>query len=440
MRALRVGALVLAVIVLPAVAGAQLLWFGDGQSAAQARRAIALLEDAASHGLDPRDYDTERLAQAVQNALMGPQPIPEPARSYLDTALTDAMQRYLSDLQVGRVRPSQVHANFTPTRRSVTDLATALRSAVAEQRLDQAVQQIATQLPMSDALRRALAYYRRLEGDNDWRAALPAPGGGKLVAGQAYAGLAELARRLRLLGDLAEGPVPDIIVGKALDTRTPLFDEDMRYIEFSPYWNVPRSIATKELVPQLRDDPAHFTDQGLEFVTDARAAVQTLTPAHLDAVMQGSWRIRQRPGPKNALGDIKFIFPNNANIYLHHTPAIGLFDRARRDLSHGCIRIEDPVALARFVLQDDPLWTEESIRAAMQAGKSSMIGLQQPLPVLIAYSTVVVQGGADPFLPGLVRARRPARPRVAGTLQCAGTRAPICHGRQLTQRVSRSWP
>ena len=192
-----------------------------------------------------------------------------------------------------------------------------------------------------------------------------------------------------------------VIVGKALDTRTPLFDEAMRFIEFSPYWNVPPSIARNELVPRLRRDPAHFQTEGFEFVTASGEVVPTLAAAHLDAVLAGSWRIRQRPGPQNALGDIKFVFPNADNIYLHHTPAPQLFQRERRDFSHGCIRVEAPVALARFVLQDEPQWTEERIREAMEGGVSSTLKLKQPIPVLIAYSTVIAKRGRIFFYPDL---------------------------------------
>jgi murein L,D-transpeptidase YcbB/YkuD len=192
-----------------------------------------------------------------------------------------------------------------------------------------------------------------------------------------------------------------VIVGKALDTRTPLFDEEMRFIEFSPYWNVPRSIATGELLPRLRKDPAHFDAQGYEFVTADRGVVRTLTEDHLQAVERGAWRIRQRPGPKNALGAIKFIFPNNHNIYLHHTPAPQLFARQRRDFSHGCVRVEAPVALARFVLQDDPYWDQERIEQAMASGVAQTIRLREPLPVLIAYSTVVAKHGLVYFLDDL---------------------------------------
>jgi len=192
-----------------------------------------------------------------------------------------------------------------------------------------------------------------------------------------------------------------VIVGKALDTRTPLFREDMRYIEFSPYWNVPPSIARSEVVPRLRRDPGYFTQQGFEFVS-GNQAITALTPANLDAVMSGQMRIRQRPGPQNALGDIKFVFPNNQNIYLHHTPTPQLFQRDRRDFSHGCIRVEEPVALAKFVLQDMPDWTEDRIRQAMSKGKSNTVALKQPLPVVLAYGTAIARAdGRVYFLPDI---------------------------------------
>lgn len=189
-----------------------------------------------------------------------------------------------------------------------------------------------------------------------------------------------------------------VIVGKAVrDMRTPLFDEDMRYIEFSPYWNVPPSIARKETVPRLRRDPGYLAQQGFEFVRGDGRAVTTLTSENLDAVLRGEMRLRQRPGMKNALGDIKFSFPNNDHIYLHHTPALSLFQREQRDFSHGCIRVEDPVALAKFVLADMPEWTEERIRAAMDKGISSTLRLKEPLPVVIAYGTAMVKNGGKVY-------------------------------------------
>jgi L,D-transpeptidase YcbB len=184
-----------------------------------------------------------------------------------------------------------------------------------------------------------------------------------------------------------------IIVGKALATSTPLFDEDLRFIEFSPYWNVPPSIARAETVPQLRRDPRYFDREGFEFVAPDGRVDTTLSEAKLDAVSAGQLRIRQRPGPRNALGDIKFVFPNRDNIYLHHTPATQLFERDRRDFSHGCIRVEQPVALASFVLQGMPDWTEDRIRQAMGKGESAILRLAEPVPVLIAYGTTLIKQG-----------------------------------------------
>ncbi len=184
-----------------------------------------------------------------------------------------------------------------------------------------------------------------------------------------------------------------VIVGKAMRTRTPLFDEAMRFIEFSPYWNVPDSIARGEIVPRLRRDPAYWSLEGFEFVDAAGRVSGVLDAAALDAVLAGRQRIRQRPGPRNALGDIKFVFPNREHIYLHHTPSVRLFERERRDFSHGCIRVEQPAALAGFVLQGMPQWTEARVREAMQSGKSFTLRLAEPVPVLIAYATALVRDG-----------------------------------------------
>jgi L,D-transpeptidase YcbB len=229
-------------------------------------------------------------------------------------------------------------------------------------------------------------------------------------------------RAYEVAGDrIAVRETMKIIVGKALDTRTPLLEEQMRYIEFSPYWNVPPSIARNELVPRLRRDPAYWQREGFEFVT-AQGVVESLAPALLDATLAGGARIRQRPGPRNALGDIKFAFPNRENVYLHHTPSVGLFERDRRDFSHGCIRVERPVALAMFVLAGMPDWTEERVREAMAAGESKTLRLAAPVPVLIAYGTAIVRDGRVHFFDDIyghdrmldAALRRPRPPLTAG--------------------------
>ncbi|HSB99226.1 MAG TPA: L,D-transpeptidase family protein [Burkholderiaceae bacterium] len=188
-----------------------------------------------------------------------------------------------------------------------------------------------------------------------------------------------------------------VVVGKAVDTRTPLFDADLRAIEFSPYWNVPLSIARAEVVPLLRRATAAWTREGYEFVAADGRVEPAYSAAGLDAAQSGRWRIRQRPGPRNPLGDIKFVFPNQDHIYLHDTPAVRLFARSRRDFSHGCIRVEQPVELAKFVLHDMPQWTAERVEAAMAAGESATLGLATPTRVLIAYGTALVKEGRIHF-------------------------------------------
>jgi murein L,D-transpeptidase YcbB/YkuD len=185
-----------------------------------------------------------------------------------------------------------------------------------------------------------------------------------------------------------------VIVGKALDTRTPLLEEDLRHIEFQPFWNVPPSIARKELVPRLRREPGYWSREGFEFVGAVGAADPVLSAEKLQAVLDGRLRIRQRPGPRNALGDIKFVFPNRESIYLHHTPSVGLFARARRDFSHGCIRVEQPAALAAFALQGVAGWDEARVQRAMGDEElPSTVHLAQHIPVLIAYGTALVKQG-----------------------------------------------
>lgn len=192
-----------------------------------------------------------------------------------------------------------------------------------------------------------------------------------------------------------------VIVGNARKTRTPLFDGEMRFVEFSPYWNVPPSIARDETLPRLRRDPGYLARQGFELITSEGKVLTSLSEGDIEAVERGQMRIRQRPGAANALGDIKFVFPNPDNIYLHHTPTRQLFSRERRDFSHGCIRVEAPADLATFVLAGEAEWNRARIVQAMRRGKSMTIRLAEPLPVVIAYSTAVVRDGRIHFLPDL---------------------------------------
>jgi murein L,D-transpeptidase YcbB/YkuD len=189
------------------------------------------------------------------------------------------------------------------------------------------------------------------------------------------------------------GPQVDmrVVVGRALDTRTPMLLQDLRYVEFRPYWNVPRSIVVKEIVPALRRWPSYLRWNNMELVgVKGTALGDDVSPAVLERLARGDLGLRQRPGPGNALGLIKFVFPNRADVYMHDTPSTELFSRARRDFSHGCIRVEDPVALAEWVLRDEPGWSQDRIMEAMEGDRTFRVALAQPIPVSIFYTTVGV--------------------------------------------------
>jgi murein L,D-transpeptidase YcbB/YkuD len=183
------------------------------------------------------------------------------------------------------------------------------------------------------------------------------------------------------------------IVGQALQTETPIFVRDMRQVVFRPYWNVPPSIVTKELLPIILRNPAYLEREGFEIMRGVgeAAVVLPVTPASLRSLRTGAAWLRQRPGPKNALGSIEFVFPNAANVYMHGTPARELFASTRRDFSHGCIRLEDPAALARWVLSGQNHWTTEAIDSAMATGPAHRrVDLARPVRVVIFYMTAAV--------------------------------------------------
>jgi murein L,D-transpeptidase YcbB/YkuD len=184
----------------------------------------------------------------------------------------------------------------------------------------------------------------------------------------------------------------DVIVGRALNTQTPIFVEEMRDVIFRPYWNVPRSILRHEILPAIARDPGYLQRHDMEIVSGESdgAAIVAVTADNIARLRAGRLRVRQRPGPKNSLGLVKFVFPNDSNVYLHGTPAPELFSRARRDFSHGCVRVEDPVALAEWALQGQPEWTRERILSAMNANTSRRVPLTQPITVILFYITAVV--------------------------------------------------
>lgn len=164
-----------------------------------------------------------------------------------------------------------------------------------------------------------------------------------------------------------------VVVGKE-GHNTTLFSDKMTTIVFSPYWNVPKSIVKNEILPGMQKDPNYLEKNDMEIYggTDSMP------------------KIRQKPGPKNSLGEVKFLFPNVFNIYLHDTPAKWLFDKDVRAYSHGCIRLSNAEKMADYLLQNNDNWTPEKIHEAMNSGNEQEVQLKNPVPVFITYYTALV--------------------------------------------------
>jgi len=192
----------------------------------------------------------------------------------------------------------------------------------------------------------------------------------------------------------------NVVVGKALNHQTPVFAKEMKYIIFRPYWNLPLDIVRAEIVPKLLRDPHYLARKGFE-ATDQNGHIVSagaVSRATLAEIKSGRLLVRQKPGPRNALGLVKFMFPNEFDVYLHSTPAPQLFNQSRRDFSHGCIRVEKPAELAAWLLKDQPKWTLEKIKAAMLSGPDNQqVNLSTPVPVVIVYLTAIVEENGEVY-------------------------------------------
>jgi len=182
-----------------------------------------------------------------------------------------------------------------------------------------------------------------------------------------------------------------VVVGKYPDNQTPILWEQMRYLEFMPFWNIPKSILDKEIAPKMRASGSYLSKQQIELIQSSTIEEEIDADGNvISTVKHGSVRARQRPGDKNPLGKVKFIFPNKADVYMHDTPSHGAFNRDRRDLSHGCVRVAEADKLAEFVLEDQGGWDKDAIAQAMSAQKTQRVSLKKSIPVMFFYSTAFV--------------------------------------------------
>ena len=180
----------------------------------------------------------------------------------------------------------------------------------------------------------------------------------------------------------------NVVVGKA-STSTVIFNDELEYIVFSPYWTPPPSIVSAEILPALKKNPGYLASHDMEALSNGKV----IDPSTVDwSKYKGSipYTIRQKPGNSNSLGWVKFIFPNEHNIYFHDTSSRSLFNETNRGFSHGCIRLAEPERFADYLLRNDTAWTTKKIHDAMFAGKEKYVKLQEKTPVFIAYFTAWV--------------------------------------------------
>lgn len=362
----------------------QVAWVHAGAVTPQGRAMVAILQNAGLKGLDPNDYDGWRwnLASA------GPQ--------RFDLALTVSVIRYIHDLSSGKIDPAVFDFGLK-FKQPKPDLAEAAHALIHSQDVPAALNRLEPPYEGYWRTEKALDEYLAQGQDphrirqlqlvlERWRWVPHSFARPPIVVN-----IPEFRLRAYDAGYRPELEMK-VVVGKAYHHKTPVFSGEMTHLIFRPYWDVPYSIQRAELVPKIAKDSNYLAMNDYEVVDSRRHVVSrdVVTAEMLDQLRSGKLFIRQVPGDKNALGHVKFLFPNEYNVYLHGTPARALFQRTRRDFSHGCIRVEKPEELAVWVLRRVAGWDMDRIRAAEQGPDSTRVNLDAPIPVLIVYGTAVV--------------------------------------------------
>jgi murein L,D-transpeptidase YcbB/YkuD len=341
-------------------------WIARGRKLGKLDQFFQLVNDR-SHGLHPEDYGVDALRQEKPTDLI-----------QFDIDVTTALVKYASALARKDVNVKQ-------------SVAEAIESDTVSQLADRLAPIHFEYARLRNALLSATPDARlQIELNMDrWRK-LPDDLGARHIRVNVPAFELEVHE-----GDHV--PLRMKVVVGTNDNKTPLFSSEMKNVVFSPYWNIPESILTKETLPRILADPDYARRQNLEVVRVSGKTVEVLDPAEIDweSAGESDIQLRQRPGAANALGLVKFIFPNRHNVYLHDTPADNLFDRLTRTFSHGCIRVEKPQELAEYVLRDQSEWTPERIQKAMRAGEEKHVSLREPLFVHILYFTAWVDDGGE---------------------------------------------
>ena len=189
-----------------------------------------------------------------------------------------------------------------------------------------------------------------------------------------------------------------VVVGRHY-RRTPVFSEQMKYLVFNPYWNIPRKIALEDILPKIRTDPEFLSSRRIKVFENWTEGAKEVDPKVIDWTQVNqhnfNYKLRREPGPLNDLGRIKFMFPNKFAVYLHDTPSRSLFQRTMRGFSSGCIRVEKPIELAEWLLADNPRWSRHDILKAIKSEKNQAVRLPKTIPVHILYWTAWVDEAGD---------------------------------------------
>lgn len=376
-------------------------WTTDEEQAASALR---VLRQSHEHGLPTEAYVSGDLPgllapekKSIKETLDH-----DPAKlAQLDVRVTSALLALGRDVAVGRVGAASIDKRWK-VRRAVPDLAGLLSQAATSGPLDGWLDRVRPVHPEYAALQKTLA-------------ALQPPAGSEGGDDEAARRIALNLERWRWMPDdlgathvLVNVPAfymavreqgrpvleMKVVVGKT-DRRTPLFSATMETIVFSPYWNVPDSIAEGETAPAAARDPRFLERNQIEILRRGSDGTTVVDPSSVnwddeDAIK--ALAFRQKPGAHNALGHVKFLFPNPYDVYLHDTPADALFARQGRAFSHGCIRVEKPEALATYLLRNRPEWDTARIEKAMYQGDEQHVAMKEKLPVHIVYFTVWPDG------------------------------------------------
>jgi murein L,D-transpeptidase YcbB/YkuD len=391
--------------------GQHLVWSDGRRPRSQADGLLRALGAADREGLDPADYHVDALRSRRQS-------FDAAHAADVDLELTYAYLSYAWDLTHGTSDPEDLDPHWHAVQRDV-DLHAALQNGLDENRIEESLERLAPAAPQYQGLKHQLARYRAMtpqggSPSNPANLANPAnPGNAEAVRliainmdrwrwlpddlGSRYVMVNIPAFHLDVVENGRSVLGMNVVTGKP-DSPTPVLADRMTYVVFSPYWNIPPDIVRNETLPHALKDPAYLERNNIEIVRGGSTDATPVDPSTVDwNAVAADIRFRQRPGKGNSLGLVKFVFPNHFNVYLHDTPAPALFERIERDFSHGCVRIEQPRELAKYVLSDQPEWTDEKIDQAMQAGTERTVTLKQPLPVYLVYFTAWEQNGAVQF-------------------------------------------